>query len=94
MSGPVNDASDFEDLVARATTVFQPRTPITTRELFAGRWSELMAVVDAVNQVGLHAVIFGERGVGKTSLANVIAPTIFAVDDPNSPHSTLKEGLS
>lgn len=44
-----------------------------------------MAVVDAVNQVGLHAVIFGERGVGKTSLANVIAPTIFAVDNPNSP---------
>lgn len=80
----MNEGIDFEDLVARATTVFQPRTPIATRDLFAGRWNELMAVVDAVNQVGLHAVIFGERGVGKTSLANVIAPTIFAMDEPGS----------
>ena len=84
MSGAKYEQFDFEDLATRATTVFQPRTPITTRDLFAGRWNELMAVVDAVNQVGLHAVIFGERGVGKTSLANVIAPTIYALDDPNS----------
>ncbi len=74
---------DYEDLVTRATTVFQPRTPITTRDLFAGRWNELMAVVDAVNQIGLHAVIYGERGVGKTSLANVVAPTVYAMDDPS-----------
>jgi len=80
----MNEPFDFADLEARATTVFQPRTPIATRDLFAGRWNELMAVVDAVNQVGLHSVIFGERGVGKTSLANVIAPTIYALDDPNS----------
>lgn len=84
MSAPIDAPLDFGDLVTRATTVFQPRTPITTRDLFAGRWNELMAVVDAVNQVGLHGVIFGERGVGKTSLANIIAPTIFAMDDPNS----------
>lgn len=84
MSGAVNTPFDYQDLVTRATTVFQPRTPITTRDLFAGRWIELMAVVDAVNQVGLHAVIYGERGVGKSSLANVVAPTVYALDDPSS----------
>jgi hypothetical protein len=67
-------------LAAAAAKVFQPRTPITTKELFAGRWTELTAVADAVNQVGLHVVIYGERGVGKTSLANVIHPTILALD--------------
>jgi len=84
MNNANNAPFDYDDLLARATTVFQPRTPITSRDLFAGRWNELMAVVDAVNQVGLHAVIFGERGVGKTSLANVVTPTVFALDDPNS----------
>ena len=67
-------------LSAKAAKVFQPRTPITTKELFAGRWDELVSIVDAVNQPGLHAVIYGERGVGKTSLANVVSPTIWAFD--------------
>ena len=71
---------ESKTLSAKAAKVFQPRTPITTKELFAGRWDELVAIVDAVNQPGLHAVIYGERGVGKTSLANVISPTIWAFD--------------
>jgi Cdc6-like AAA superfamily ATPase len=67
-------------LARAAAKVFQPRTPITTQELFSGRWNELTTVADAVNQAGLHAVIYGERGVGKTSLANVVSPTIWALD--------------
>jgi hypothetical protein len=72
---------ESEALAATAAKVLQPRTPITTKELFAGRWNELTAVADSVNQAGLHVVIYGERGVGKTSLANVIAPTIWALDN-------------
>src|SRR5437763_6324642 len=71
---------EAESLAAQAAKVFQPRTPITTKELFAGRWNELKTVADAVNQVGLHVVIYGERGVGKTSIANVVKPTIWALD--------------
>jgi hypothetical protein len=67
-------------LAAHATRVFKPRTPITDKELFAGRWTELTTIQDAVNQPGLHVVIYGERGVGKTSLANVVSPTIWALD--------------
>ena len=69
-----------EQLARRAATVFQPRTPIATKELFAGRWPELTEISDAVHQTGLHVVIYGERGVGKTSLANVISPTIWVMD--------------
>ena len=66
----------------QAGQVFQPRTPISTRELFAGRWDPLTAVADAVGQVGLHVVIYGERGVGKTSLANIISPVLHVFDSP------------
>ena len=43
---------ESKTLSAKAAKVFQPRTPITTKELFAGRWDELVAIVDAVNQTG------------------------------------------
>jgi hypothetical protein len=33
---------EFDDLAARAATVFQPRTPITNRDLFAGRWNDVV----------------------------------------------------
>lgn len=60
-------------LALEASRVFQPNTPIDERALFAGREAQVRRVVDAVNQKGLHAIIFGERGVGKTSLANVLS---------------------
>lgn len=55
-----------------ASTVFTPATPVRDADLFSGRAEQIRRVVDVVNQPGQHAVIFGERGVGKTSLANVI----------------------
>jgi hypothetical protein len=81
------------NLAARAAKVFQPRTPITTTELFAGRWNELTAVADAVNQPGLHVVIYGERGVGKSSLANVVKPTIWTLDNMGKDRSQWIERL-
>ncbi len=33
----------------------------------------MIQAIDAVNQKGQHAIIFGDRGVGKTSLANVLS---------------------
>jgi Cdc6-like AAA superfamily ATPase len=40
--------------------------------LFAGRVNQLNRIISAVSQRGQHAILFGERGVGKTSLANVL----------------------
>lgn len=51
--------------------VFRPSAPIDDRELFAGRNHELFSVIEAMQSAGQHAVIYGERGVGKTSLARV-----------------------
>jgi ABC-type transport system involved in cytochrome bd biosynthesis fused ATPase/permease subunit len=56
-----------------AGKVFTPTAPIDERSLFAGRTEQVRKVVDAVNQKGQHAVVFGERGVGKTSLSNVLS---------------------
>ena len=52
-------------------STFSPTTPIQRQEVFAGRRHQLEGARDAIDQVGQHAVIYGDRGVGKTSLAMV-----------------------
>lgn len=61
--------------------VFSPAAPIDEKALFAGRTEQLRDVVDAVNQRGQHAIVFGERGVGKTSLANVLSDFLEAAGE-------------
>lgn len=53
-----------------ASQLFSPGAPIDEGDLFAGRLDQLRDLVDTMNQRGQHAIIFGERGVGKTSIAN------------------------
>jgi Cdc6-like AAA superfamily ATPase len=67
-------ASTPERLIARRRIMqaFSPGAPIDDRTLFAGRLSQLEEVFEAISQRGQHVIIFGERGVGKTSLANVV----------------------
>ncbi len=66
-------SEEFTQLAFDAGTVFSPAAPIDEWALFAGRTSQLQSVIDAIIQRGQHAMIFGERGVGKTSLANVLS---------------------
>ena len=56
-----------------AGRVFTPTTPVDERALFAGRSEQLRTVIDVVRQKGQHEIDYGERGVGKTSLMNVLA---------------------
>src|SRR5438094_348692 len=51
--------------------VFSPAAPITRRDFFSGRTDQLEHLLDVVAQRGQHAVVYGERGVGKTSLVTV-----------------------
>ena len=53
--------------------VFTPAIPVSADDLFAGRKTEIQTVIDSINQAGQHVIVYGERGVGKTSLANVLA---------------------
>ena len=70
--------SDWEKLGFKLGTVFKPGTPVNREDLFSGRTAPLRRVVDTINQQGQHAMIYGERGVGKTSLANMVWPTLQA----------------
>lgn len=60
--------------------VFSPSAPIKSKDLFSGRITEIRKLYEVLSQKGEHAVLYGERGVGKTSLANIISE-IFNDDD-------------
>lgn len=53
--------------------VFSPTSPIKQKDFFYGRINQLNKVADAINEEGQHAILYGERGVGKTSLGNIMA---------------------
>jgi len=74
--------SDWNQVGFHLGTVFNPTRPINREDLFKGRTDQRRAIVDTINQPGLHAILFGERGVGKTSLANMIFPMLSSVGRP------------
>ncbi len=45
--------------------------PVAEEDLFAGRAAEVHRILEAVLERSKHVILFGERGVGKTSIANV-----------------------
>ncbi len=49
--------------------------PVISREGFAGRHDALAQLINAIEQQRVHVVVYGERGIGKTSLAHVFAET-------------------
>lgn len=74
----------------RITSVFTPHSPIRHPDFFAGRIEQIRAATDAVTTPGLHVVIFGERGVGKTSLSNILKELlkeVLAASRVNCDHS-------
>ena len=66
MSGEDWDALRFE-----ASQIFSPSAPLNEADLFAGRSKELGRMIEAVSERGKHVILFGERGVGKTSLSKL-----------------------
>lgn len=68
---PAND-DDWGMIDAAAQQVFRPTAPIDENRLFAGRIEQVRALLDVIYQAGAHAIVYGERGVGKSSLANII----------------------
>jgi Cdc6-like AAA superfamily ATPase len=69
----IEEIFKWQDFDMKLSQVFSPAAAISRKDFFRGRQAALRRVIDAVNQTGQHVIIFGERGVGKTSLANVIA---------------------
>ena len=52
---------------------FSPGAPIDDLNLLAGRIKQIGQMLDTVMQRGQHAILYGERGVGKSSLANTFS---------------------
>lgn len=49
--------------------------PVTDRDRLAGRIDTMSALIAAIEQQRAHVVLYGERGIGKTSLIHVFAQT-------------------
>lgn len=70
-------------LRAMVHMTFTPGTPISNLDLLAGRDKQIDKVLETVFSPGQHAAIYGERGVGKSSLANLIYDIVFATGKEN-----------
>ena len=75
------DGKDWADLDFAVGSVFTPGAPIVEAELFAGRLNQVKKIINTISQHGYHAVLYGERGVGKTSLSNVLLSFLHGVPD-------------
>lgn len=69
--------------IARVAQAFTPSAPVSRLDMLAGRRDQILEVASAAAQRGRHAALYGERGVGKTSLANVLHEFFRADDLPD-----------
>lgn len=60
--------------------IFRPASPTDDRNLFRGRESQLRSLMVGLAEQGQHILIYGERGVGKTSLG-YMAKAIFDTEE-------------
>lgn len=61
-----------DDPIITVGQVFTPASPVEMKQLFAGRAVQLNKINAIIAQKGQHPIIFGDRGVGKTSFANIV----------------------
>jgi hypothetical protein len=66
-------AEDWNALHYEASQLFSPAKPINENDLFVGRAVQIRKMLEAVLEGGKHVILFGEAGVGKTSLARVFS---------------------
>lgn len=62
----------FASVRMRLRNAYTPSQPITDRRMFAGRSEVLTTLIRAIEDQRLHTVLYGERGIGKTSLLHVL----------------------
>ncbi|MEK7206277.1 MAG: ATP-binding protein, partial [Pseudomonadota bacterium] len=52
--------------------IFTPHKPVESSDFFFGRQKEVQKLIEQLNTPGQHSLLYGDRGVGKSSLANVV----------------------
>lgn len=67
-----------EEVIMRSMVreIFTPSRPVQMIELLLGRETNIGRLIEILNTPGQHALLFGDRGVGKSSLANVTCSII------------------
>ncbi|MEJ6079845.1 ATP-binding protein [Vibrio sp. 1-Bac 57] len=60
---------EFKIIKSEIRKVFTPHIPVDEIEHFFGREEEATRLVSVINSPGQHILVYGDRGVGKTSLA-------------------------
>jgi Cdc6-like AAA superfamily ATPase len=77
---PPRDEGEWRELYYLLGSTFSPHQPINEKDLFVGRIELVAKVLDTTFQAGKHVALFGDRGVGKSSLANSIRSTLATID--------------
>lgn len=68
-----NRAGDrFSIARAKLRNAYTPSQPVADRRQFAGRDEILKTIIRSIEDQRLHVVLYGERGIGKTSLLHVL----------------------
>ncbi len=60
-------------LRAKLLSAYTPARPVVDRRMFAGRTGIMQTLIHAIEEQRLHVVIYGERGVGKSSLLQQVS---------------------
>ena len=58
--------------------IFTPHRPVNDLDLFFGRQDEVQSIIEQINTPGQHSLLYGERGVGKSSLANIASELLLS----------------
>lgn len=70
----------IDPIQIRLNEAFTPHRPIDLPKFLSGRVELLYRAIDAANTEGLHVILFGDRGTGKTSIARVLG---LMLQEPN-----------
>jgi len=68
--GPLG-AADTGDRT-RVRNAFSPTRPINDVRLFAGRDEVMQSLIRSIEDMNLHLILYGERGIGKTSMLHIL----------------------
>jgi len=66
-------ADRFTKIRMRLRTAFTPSQPVTDRQMFAGRKEVLTQAISSLEDQRLHLIVYGPRGIGKTSLLHILS---------------------
>lgn len=63
----------LETIRFRLRSAFTPSRPVLNAEMFAGRRTLLANLIRSIEDQQLHVVLFGARGIGKTSTLHILS---------------------